>query len=382
MNIALGSTSNYKYEILKHKLYGNLATSEITRVFIADKSVDLVFNKDTSELATKHVKQVLDAQPDTDLAVVLEAGLELVGKMYMLVCVAAFWDGKTLSIGKSKGIPLPFVVSESVKQGSKYEQEITKFQKIALADEKDRIKELITMESSYNTAIENALPVLKSLYGNSLIAKALVSSSPYWISKVSLKLTSLLAFVYITYGSFVTLGSGVRSDFAFQLKNLQILLPAILLLWLIGVISSFKIPSLQANSVIWKSFQIVLTAAILQLVFGILFLWFYWQYDTNSVIDHLLKLWLDNWLIMGIVAVLICVAAVGYFCFKLWKNRVISLITAMSLIVGWALLLLNIWTLMYARLPVLLITPFAIFGLSLCFGTWSFSKAVESKFVK
>lgn len=92
----------------------------------------------------------------------LEAGLEKIGCIYHMVCVACLIDLKNRQyIGISKKIPLPLAVSHQIEKGEEYGLVIRNFhmrEKGNLNENVlEQIEELISRKQSFKQALEIAL---------------------------------------------------------------------------------------------------------------------------------------------------------------------------------------------------------------------------------
>ena len=151
MNVVLGSTSVDKQQLLeqflKQKVVGVKANSEIDHQPLSEK--------ETRDRAINRAKNALKIKPKSDLAVVMECGLEKINGVYHLVCVVAVLDGKTgkLKIGANQKRPLPKIVSQQVEGGKEFGNVIREFESKNKAKEDE---ELINREKSFLEALQQA----------------------------------------------------------------------------------------------------------------------------------------------------------------------------------------------------------------------------------
>lgn len=171
MKIALGSLSEQKAGIAERALRV-FGASQIVGVDVSSGVTDQPLDERTTiEGALNRARRALGMHPDASAGLGLEAGLVDIDGVFNLLCVAAVvTPAQVTSIGKnSKMIPLPRIVSDDVRSGKQFGEEIRAY----LKDNKTKmdmgeialIEELINREQSFESAIVDAflkLPGLKS----------------------------------------------------------------------------------------------------------------------------------------------------------------------------------------------------------------------------
>jgi non-canonical (house-cleaning) NTP pyrophosphatase len=163
MKIVLGSPSTDKMVILEKALIGKITYDSIEGV-AADSEVSdqPLSDEETSLGACNRAKNALKLS-DAQLSFGLEGGLVEIENRLHLLCVAAVWDGKIVTFGSSKPLPLPLSVSNGVRENQQFGELIREYQQHANKQEQVLVNELVSREQSFIRAIHNALSVMPSL---------------------------------------------------------------------------------------------------------------------------------------------------------------------------------------------------------------------------
>jgi len=159
MKFVLGSTSESKREILESFLKEKFKTFKLDYVDVSSDIVDQPLNKETTQKgAVNRAQNALAQKPDADFGIGLEGGLENVGGIYHLICIAAIAnrDEETF-IGESEPLALPEEVSDRVKNGGEFGVEIRRFfeenKKTLDNYQRDVVEELIGRRKGFREAL-------------------------------------------------------------------------------------------------------------------------------------------------------------------------------------------------------------------------------------
>ncbi len=376
MNIALGSTSLYKKEILQKALKGKLAYWDIesveARSGVSDQPLSI---EETITGATNRAKTALNQQPNAGLAVGMEGGLELIGGIYNLVCAVAFWDGERLIIGQSGHLPLPRAVSDKIKQGGKLGQLIRQYQKTAPPEEGERLKQLISRELSFTSAINDALPKLDVGKVNSLVAWASPQLQPGIIAPKLLKLAAIISGFYVlTAPVIIVYGQAWGRPEVFA--KLSVLIPASLGLILLSILSILSIPLTKSKSDLRRSLTLIAIATTLLLAVNIPLVVTVIDAVVTDVgsIGLIAMAWTPIIYIVGLVVF----GLLGLALRQAGIYSIVSMATITYLLIGTMGIVQSYWILAHASGVSIFIIPTLLLGLPWSIGLWHLADELDA----
>ena len=396
MKIALGSTSTDKINILKKALDGQVAYTEIIPTQVDSGIAEQPLSQEeTMQGAINRAKNALALQTQASIAVGLETGLEDVGGIYNLVCAAAFWDGQQLITGQSGRLPLPLSVSDQIKQGGQFGQLIQAYQPIATPDEQERIKQLISRESSFISAINKAMPQVRQRHGNNLLV-GISSILKYWGNPVIELHNAIGLFRFAAISLLV--GAGGRVILAlftlaimfvsgaspllfsgfFGLIHLLLIVAAAA--WTVGVLrlpkllrhyNSKSITHAARLAAIWSAlFTVLLISTIGSLFIGM-------AYPT-STIGNLTSNTEAIFIPVLIVVTFFTVRTTWSLLTHINQNAAIPEYIKVSIAVGQAAIAFNLWIFTFAPIPQLPLAIFIASQLLWSLGVWNLAQELEN----